>query len=194
MRQIVTVLALAGALMAVPFGSAAVLTWTANLDQSQENPPTGSPAMGFGTVEFDDETNVLSLDLEWMNLTSLATMAHIHCCTDPSGNAGVVLDLWLPPDSRPTTGTYSAMYDLDDPGNGPFREAFVTANGGTALGAFGALATQMDQMRAYYNIHTEQFGPGEIRGNLAPIPEPGSVVLLLSGVGAVFAARRFKRA
>jgi hypothetical protein len=43
--------------------------------------------------------------------------------------------------------------------------------------------------KAYLNIHTSSFGSGEIRGFLAPVPEPGTTVLgLLSG--AVLMRRR----
>jgi hypothetical protein len=172
-----------------------VTTWGAALDSAQENNPANtSPATGFGTVTFDDVTNVLSLDLSWSGLSGDAMQAHIHCCvTTPPGNAGIALDLWLMANPRPPSGTYSATYDLDI--DAPFRAAFVAANGGTTLSAFAALEAAMNanEGRAYYNIHTMAWPGGEIRGNLAPVPEPASVIVVLSGVGALLLRRRFAR-
>jgi hypothetical protein len=39
--------------------------------------------------------------------------------------------------------------------------------------------------RAYINFHTVQFGGGEIRGNIPPVPEPETYALMLAGLGAL---------
>jgi hypothetical protein len=176
---------------------AATILWSAALDGSQEIPPNPSTATGFATVEFDDLTNILSLQLDWQGLTDTGIQAHIHCCvTAPPGNVGIALDLWLAGDARPSTGSYSASYDLNL--TNPFRATFVAANGGTALGAFAALQAAMDaaEGRAYFNIHTLQFPGGEIRGNVAPaaVPEPASTATMLIGVAALALLRRITRA
>jgi len=176
--------------------NAAVITWEAFLNSAQENNPANtSPATGFGTVTFDDATNLLTLDLNWSGLSGVGLQAHIHCCNVPTANAGVVLDLWLTTDPpRPVNGTYSASYDLDLVN--PFRAPFTAANGGTALGAFNALRTAMDAPgNAYYNIHTAAWPGGEIRGNLAPaqVPEPSMLLLLGLGAGALRWRRRAAR-
>ena len=46
--------------------------------------------------------------------------------------------------------------------------------------------------RAYYNIHTAQFGGGEIRGNLT-VPEPATLSLLIGALGLLVAGRKFAR-
>jgi hypothetical protein len=169
------------------------LNWNSTLSGSQEIPPNASTATGFGSVRFDNVTNVLSLNVQWQGLTGASIFAHIHCCVSPPpGNVGIARDLWLLGDPRPATGSYSAFYDLDDVN--PFRAAFTGSNGGTALSAMGALIGAMDagEGRAYYNIHTAQFPGGEIRGNLA-VPEPATLSLLIGGLGLLLAGRRFSR-
>lgn len=42
----------------------------------------------------------------------------------------------------------------------------------------------------YLNIHTAQFGGGELRGTLVPIPEPTAVALSLLGLATLVGARR----
>ena len=175
--------------------SAAVITWEATLSGTQEIPSNPATATGFGRVTFDDSTNVLSLELDWAGLSGLGRQAHIHCCVaTPPGNVGIALDLWLTSDPpRAATDSYDATYDLDLVN--PFRTAFTTANGGTALSAFAALSAAMtaNQGRAYYNIHTDAFPGGEIRGNLSLVPEPGTMLAFLSGIGALIAYRRVRR-
>ncbi len=44
--------------------------------------------------------------------------------------------------------------------------------------------------RAYINFHTTQFGGGEIRGNIAAVPEPEAYALMLGGLALVAGAAR----
>lgn len=180
----------------------AILAWYADLTTAAEIPTpnvgTANP-VGFGTVLFDDVTNVLTVTLSWSGLTGQTTQGHIHCCVaTPPGTVGVALGLWNPstdaePFPKPATGTFSKSWDLDLVN--PFQAGFTTANGGTALLAFqNALLPALNGGtstlgRAYFNLHTAANPPGEIRGNLAPVPEPASVVVVLSGL-ALLALRR----
>ena len=65
----------------------------------------------------------------------------------------------------------------------------------TTLSAETSSVTGLDAGRAYLNIHTSFAPGGEIRGFLAPVPEPESYALLLSGLAVMgWVARRQKRA
>jgi hypothetical protein len=45
---------------------------------------------------------------------------------------------------------------------------------------------------SYFNIHTTQFPGGEIRGQLEFIPEPTTLLLLVSGLGGLAAWRKMR--
>ncbi|OYW28321.1 MAG: hypothetical protein B7Z51_08260, partial [Methyloversatilis sp. 12-65-5] len=52
-----------------------------------------------------------------------------------------------------------------------------------------------DDGKAYLNLHSSEFPGGEIRGFLAPVPEPETYALMLAGLGLIgWAARRGPRA
>ena len=195
MRKLSAVLAigLAGAI-ATP-AQAAVLTWTTNLSAAQEVAPniSNSTATGFGMVQFDDTTNVLTLNLRWQGLTVGARAGHIHCCVaSPPGNVAVALDLFGPLAGLGAAGSFNIVHDLDL--FNPFTSGFTAANGGSALSAMTALAGAMNAGggRAYYNIHTSTFPGGEIRGNLV-VPEPATLSLLIGALGLLVAGRKFAR-
>lgn len=157
--------------------------FVATLDGPSENPPTPSAGTGFARVILDDSAHTLSIDVTFSGLTGTTTAAHIHCCVAAPGNAGIATPGVLP--GFPlgvTSGTYFNVFDtqLDS----TFSSGFLTANGGTAAGAEAALLAGLQAGMAYFNIHTSFRTGGEIRGFLA-VPEPGTLGLLLLGLGAL---------
>jgi hypothetical protein len=174
--------------------AAAVQTqYVASLSGLAESPPTGSPGTGFATVTVDSVLQSMRVEASFSGLLAGVTASHIHCCTavPGTGTAGVatVTPTFTGFPSGVTSGTYDHNFDMALAGS--FNAAFVTANGGTAAGAFNTLVAGLDGGKAYYNIHSSQFPGGEIRGFLHAVPEPETYALMLAGLGVLgWAARR----
>ncbi len=87
--------------------------------------------------------------------------------------------MWVPFDDFPTTtsGTYDITIDLS---------TFVFSGGGTQAG----LIAGMNNGTAYTNIHNATFPGGEIRGQIVPTPEPGTLLLLGTGAAGLASVLR----
>jgi hypothetical protein len=179
---------LTGALLLSVSARAAV--YDAGLDGLHEVPPNASPATGFITVTV--VSNSLTVDISWTGLIGgPAFAAHIHCCTAPGTNTGVAVGFTGFPAT--TSGAYLHTFDLLD--SAIYTPTFLTASGGTAAGAEAALIAGLNAGTAYSNIHNATFSGGEIRGNLAAVPEPSTAILLMAGLlaAAGFLYRRNRR-
>jgi hypothetical protein len=147
----------------------------------------GATGTGSALFTYDDVARTLRMQVMFSGLSGTTTVAHIHAPTAAAftGTAGVTIQ---PPSltAWPTgvnAGSYDRTFDLSLAGT--WNSSFVTANGGTTLGAETALMGFMRSGRAYFNIHTSTFGGGEIRGF---VPAPGAGALL--GLAGLVAMRR----
>jgi hypothetical protein len=130
----------------------------APMSGDQEVPPADTRARGQTTFTLSEDGSELSYRLIVANLHNV-TQAHIHLA--PAGANGPVV-LWLYPAGPPAQLI-------------PGRSSGVLATGTvTAADLVGLLEDQplsalIEEMRAgnaYVNVHTSQFPPGEIRGQI----------------------------
>jgi hypothetical protein len=190
-----------GIMLAAPAADASPITFQANLTGALEFPPTGSPGTGFATVVLDPALHTMHVDVTFSGLIASTTAAHIHCCLDSpfETNANVMVATTTP--TFPgfplgmQSGTYSQNFNLTlmSSYNLAFINSPVFNPSGTIAGAEAALEAGIENGETYLNIHTAPpvgFPGGEIRGFLAPVPEPGSIFLLGSGLLGLIYIRR----
>jgi hypothetical protein len=171
-------LALSAALCMGTSVFAGPITFTADLSGANQNPVNASPGTGFATVVLDTSAHTLSFNVTFTGLTSVDTAAHIHCCIAAPGNVGVATQTpsFTGFPLGVTSGSYTHLFDSTLAAT--FNSTFVTAHGGTAAGAEAALESGLLAGEAYFNIHTQNFAGGEIRGFLEQtVPEPSTLAL-----------------
>ena len=176
------------ALMLAANAIAVPIEYVANLSGANESPPNASPGTGSVTATFDLATHMLDLHVTFGDLTSPTIAAHIHAPTafPFSGKAGVATQVpfFVGFPIGVTSGTYDQTFNTLD--SSFYNPDFITANGGTVAGAEAVFAQALDQGKAYFNIHTENFPSGEIRGFLRVLPVPDtSATMVCLGIGLI---------
>ncbi len=157
--------------------SAGSITFTTTLSGAKETTPNSSTGTGTATVTLDDITGKGTITLSFSGLSTAVTGSHIHCCAAQGANGPVIV---------------------------PF-DAFLTLSADKLSGsitnyAFTLTTAQIDAMKAgqtYVNVHTSTNPGGEIRGQLiagaAPVPEPGTLFLIGTGLFSVAGMMKRRR-
>ena len=187
------------ALLSASAAQADPILFSAVLTGAAEAEPTGSPGLGFALVSYDPTQHMMAVLAGFEGLTSPTAAAHIHCCIDPPGTAGVATPVPTFPGfpSGVTTGFYTQSFNLTAASS--YNPAFLMANGGDPVAAELSLTQGLASGRAYFNIHTDAFPAGEIRGFFtavngpSAIPEPTSFALLGSGLLGAVVVRRWRQ-
>lgn len=180
-------------LLSTSLSLAVPITFTADLTGPGEFPPNASPGTGDAVVIFDLDAHRLEVNATFSGLLGTTTASHIHCCTSlPGGPAGVATQTpsFMGFPLGVTSGTYSHTFDTSLASS--WNAAYITANGGSAATAEAAFAAGLLSGKAYFNIHTNLFPGGEIRGFLNQVPEPASIALMVVGLLGFAASRKRK--
>jgi hypothetical protein len=160
---------------------AAAIFLSADIDGAQAGTTSGSTASA--DVQYD--TNTMELDWSISEVTPFfdtpVSFAHFHGPALPGDTAGV--QVWI----------------CDNTGDGPTGTPLCGIEGELfSVGSAGISADQADDLLSglwYINIHTEEYPPGEIRGQVlqAQVPEPGTLTLLLFGMAGTRFWHRSRR-
>jgi hypothetical protein len=116
----------------------------AHLTSSQETPPTGSAATGFGSVTLGADQTTITVNESWTGLTTAATISHIHGPEGPGVAAPILF---------------------------PFANVPNVVAGSIPTQTFTVTPDQVAQFRAglmYFNVHSSTDPGGEIRGQILP--------------------------
>ena len=171
--------------------------YTAVLSGPAESPPNASPGTGFAQITLNLAMHTFTVQVNFTGLTGTTTASHIHAATAVPGVGTAGVATQTPSFSGfplgVTSGSYLNTFDMLMLGT--WNPNYVTANGGTAMGAETAFVSAIQNGTAYFNIHTSTFAGGEIRGFFAPVPEPATTSLLVvATAGLLLAVRRRRRA
>ena len=128
------------------------LFFKADLNGAQETPPVATTATGTAYLEMDRAANTLSLRMTYTGLSSAENAAHIHGFAGPGVPGGIKFGL-------PLGSTKNAVWIFTEP-----DEASIIAG------------------LTYLNIHTGNFGGGEIRGQIVRDTAPAFMISKLDGL------------
>ncbi len=167
-----TALALAFvSVVAVSGADAAVVSYEAGLDGAHEVPPVATPGLGACQVDIDPVAHTMRVQATFADLLGITTACHIHGPTlvAGTGNAGVMTTTPTFPGFplSVSSGSYDQTFDMTLASS--YNPSFITANGGTTASAEAALFAAIAAGKAYFNVHSNLYPGGEIRGYLVPM-------------------------
>jgi hypothetical protein len=140
------------------------ITYVANLAPGNEVLANGtsaginSTASGKWTGILDPNTNIMTWTMTYTGLTTNSTASHIHAQAPTTTTAGVVLNFATFPGSTLTLGATSGT------ASGSINLTTGTTTGLSITG--DSLLKAINAGQAYVNVHSTQYGAGEIRGQI----------------------------
>lgn len=154
----------------VSFATLRAQVYTARFSGAIEVPPNPSPGTGSATVTVTGTT--MRVQANFSGLLGNTTVSHIHAPTAAPGVGTAGVATTTPTFPGFPAGVQSGTYDrtLDMTLASSYNPAFITANGGTTATAFAALYAALNNGTSYFNIHTNLYPGGEIRGFLVLCP------------------------
>jgi len=123
--------------------------YQAHMLAANEVPGNRSMGIGFGTVELSPDETKITVNMTFSGLTSSAVAAHIHGPAGAGTNASVLF---------------------------PFSGVPSATSGAIPQQTFAINPTQVGYLKnglLYMNVHTVNFGGGELRAQLLPAPSTG---------------------
>lgn len=165
------------ALLSLPSRAGADFVVQGTLDGSQEVPPTPSPATGTftGVLSLTGGTAVLTFTVNYTGLIGgVVVAAGFH--NAPPGFVG------------PSVRDYDPM--LFTSPDGIFMGTWTSSD---AQPLTPALVSELFAGNIYFEIATQEFPTGEIRGQLQVVPEPATVWLALLGAAGIGLAGLVRR-
>ncbi len=134
--------------------------FTAELTGDAERPnPVATDGFGSGSVAYNAKTGIATVTVNFQNLSSNQTIAHIHGPATPDAAGGIVFDI----DTNATP---------------------ATTNTGTFVKEWAIDAVNLERLQnglLYFNVHSVNYPVGEVRGQIVPVvnepgaPEVGSI-------------------
>ena len=192
-------LGLMAALAAPSMSIAATYDFSARLDSAQASSAGASDARGQATLSVNDVSETMTFILTVMGISlddlgdsfvsgPAAAFGPIHVHDGDAGQPGPVVVPFAFNASYTAKGMNGFEVQVTD-----YAYSDAVAVSGSPL-SFDAFLTDLQRDGAYVNIHTDAYGGGEIRGqlsaNMAPVPLPAGLPLLVTTLGGLALIRR----
>jgi hypothetical protein len=155
---------------------AATVVYIADLDGPSESPANDSPGSGSTRVTVDSILHTMRVEVTFADLEGLTTASHIHIGR-PTGGVVTTVPTFPGFPLGVQSGTYDQTFDLTLAST--YNPSFLNnaVNLGNVTQAESTLLAGLAGGDAYLNVHSTIYPGGEIRGFLAPVPEPATFAI-----------------